>query len=34
MFCAAVELIVVEISVLCCRRVDSGGDKCFVLPSS
>ena len=25
MFCAAIKLIVVEVSVLCCRQVDSGG---------
>ena len=34
MFYAAVKLIVVEVSILCCRQVDSGGGKCFVLPSS
>ena len=34
MFCAAVKLVVVEVSVLCCRQVGSGGGKCFVLPSS
>ena len=34
MFCAAVKLIVVEISVLCCHQVDSGGGKRSVLPSS
>ena len=34
MFCAAINLIVVEVSVLCCRQVDSGGGKCFVLSSS
>ena len=34
MFCAAVKLIVVEESVLCCRQVDCYGGKCFVLPSS
>ena len=34
MFCAVIELIVVEASVLCCHRVDSGGGKCFVLSSS
>ena len=33
-FCAAIKLTVVEVSVLCCRQVDSGGGKCFVLPSS
>ena len=33
MFCAAVKLIVVEVSVLCCRQDDSDGGKCFVLPS-
>ena len=33
MFCAAIKLIVVEVSVLCCHQVDSGGGKCFVLPS-
>ena len=27
MFCAAVKLIVVEVSVLCCHQVDSGGGK-------
>ena len=34
MFYAAVKLIVVEVSILCCRQVDSGEGKCFVLPSS
>ena len=42
MFCAAVKMIVVEVSVLCWHQVDSGGGKCFdsgvgkcfVLPSS
>ena len=34
MFFAAVKLIVVEVSVLCCRQVDSGGGRCFLLPSS
>ena len=33
MFHAAVKLIGMEVSVLCCRQVDSGGGKCFVLPS-
>ena len=33
MFCAAVKLIVVEVTVLGCHQVDSGGGKCFVLPS-
>ena len=46
MFCAAIKLTVVEVSVLCCHQidsgggvlcchqVDSGGGKCFVLPSN
>ena len=34
MFCAAINLIVVEVSVLCCRQVDSGERKYFLLPSS
>ena len=46
MFCAAIKLIVVEVSVSCChqvdsgggvlycRQVDSGGGKCVVLPSN
>ena len=34
MFCAAVKLTVVEVSVLCCHQVDGGGGKCFVLLSS
>ena len=25
MFCAAIKLIVVEVSVFCCHQVDSGG---------
>ena len=29
MFCAGIKLIVVEVSVLCCRQVDNGGGKCF-----
>ena len=33
MFCAAVKLIVIEVSVLCCHQVDSVGGKCVVLPS-
>ena len=33
MFCAAIELIVIEVSVLCSHQVDNGGGKCFVLPS-
>ena len=33
-FCAAIKLIVAEVSVLCCHQVDSGGGKCFVLPSN
>ena len=32
MFCAAIEMIVGEVSVLFCHRDDSGGSKCFVLP--
>ena len=32
MFCAAVKLILVEVSVLCCCQIDRGGGKCFVLP--
>ena len=34
MFCAAINLIVVEVSVLCCHLFDSGGGKFFLLPSS
>ena len=34
MFCVAVKLIEVEVSVLCCHQVDSVGGKCFLLPSS
>ena len=33
MFCAAIKLIVIEVSVLCYHQVDSGGGKYFVLPS-
>ena len=29
MFCAAIKLIVMEVSVLCCRQVDGCGGKCF-----
>ena len=29
MFCAAINLIVVEVSVLCCHQFDSGGGKFF-----
>ena len=32
MFCAAVKMIVMEVSVLC-YQFDSGGGKCFMLPS-
>ena len=32
MFCAAIEMIVGEVSVLCCHRDDGGGSKCFILP--
>ena len=46
MFCAAIKLMVVEVSVLwccqvdtgggvlCCCQVDTGGGKCFVLLSN
>ena len=34
MFCAAIKLIMVEVSVLCFHQFDSGEGKCFVLPSS
>ena len=34
MFFAAVKLIVVEVSVLCCHQVDSDCGKRYVLPSS
>ena len=34
MFCAAIKLIVIEVSVLCCHQFDSGGGKCFVLVDS
>ena len=29
MFCAAIKLIVVEVSILCRHQVDSGGGKVF-----
>ena len=32
MFYSAIEIIVVEVTVLCCHRDDSGGSNCFVLP--
>ena len=34
MFCAAVKLIVVDVSVLCCNQVHSDCGKRSVLPSS
>ena len=33
-FCTAVKLKVAEVSFLCCHQIDSGGGKCFVLPSN